>query len=85
MSYSLALPGGVMASTTMTIRMEESDKALISDFAKTFGLSVSEFMRRCALERIEDELDLEAWEAAKAEFDANPVAIPAADIAKKYL
>lgn len=69
----------------MTIRMDESEKKLISDYAKTFGTSASEFLRRCALERIEDELDLEAWKAAKAEFDADPVTISAADIAKKYL
>ncbi|WP_455164053.1 DUF6290 family protein [Slackia exigua] len=38
-----------------------------------------------ALERIEDELDLQAWEAAKAVFDADPETISAADIALKYL
>lgn len=38
-----------------------------------------------ALERIEDELDLQAWEAAKAAFDADPETISAADIALKYL
>lgn len=69
----------------MTIRMDSSEKSLISDYAKTFGTSVSEFMRRCALDRIEDELDLKAWRGAKAEFDADPVTISAADIAKKYL
>ena len=74
-----------MASATMTIRMNDSEKNLISDYAKTFGTSVSEFMRRCALDRIEDELDLRAWQEAKAEFDADPVTISAADIAKKYL
>lgn len=74
-----------MASATMTIRMDDREKTLIADYAKTFGTSVSEFMRRCALERIEDELDLDAWKEAKAAFDADPATIPAADIAKKYL
>lgn len=37
------------------------------------------------LGRIEDELDLQAWEAAKAVFDADPETISAADIASKYL
>lgn len=74
-----------MSSATMTIRLDGSEKQLISDYAKTFGTSVSEFMRRCALERIEDDLDLQAWKEAKAEFDADPVTISAADIAKKYL
>ncbi|WP_238319063.1 MULTISPECIES: DUF6290 family protein [Slackia] len=37
------------------------------------------------LERIEDELDLQAWEVAKAAFDADSETISAADIALKYL
>lgn len=76
---------GTMASATMTIRMDESEKRLINDYAKTFGLSASEFMRRSALENIEDKLDLQAWKDAKAEFDADPVEIPASEIARKYL
>lgn len=74
-----------MASATMTIRMDSSEKTLISDYAQTFGTSVSEFMRRCALERIEDELDLEAWKAAKEEFDKDPVTFSTAEIIEKYL
>lgn len=74
-----------MASATMTIRLDSSEKALISDYATAFGTSVSEFMRKAALERIEDDLDLKAWEEAKAEFDADPVVISAAEIAGKYL
>ena len=74
-----------MGSATMTIRMDDSEKNLITDYAKTFGTSASEFMRRCALERIENELDLQAWKEAKAEFDADPVAYSADEIAKKYL
>ena len=45
-----------MPNATMTIQLDEGDKRLITDYAKTFGTSVSEFMRRCAVERIEDEL-----------------------------
>ncbi len=74
-----------MAGATMTIRLDGAEKSLITDCAKAFGESVSELMRSCALERIEDELDLTAWREAKAESDADPVTIPAADIAKEYL
>lgn len=74
-----------MASATMTIRLESEEKNLIADYAAAFGTSVSEFMRRAALERIEDELDLKAWYEAKAEFDADPVTYSAEEIAKKYL
>lgn len=74
-----------MASATMTIRMDEEEKELINDYAKAFGVSASEFVRKSALERIEDELDLQAWKEAKAEFEADPVTIPASEIARKYL
>ena len=74
-----------MASSTMTIRLDASEKQLISDYAKTFGISVSEFVRDSILEKIEDELDLQDWYKAKEEFEADPVTISSEDIAKKYL
>ncbi len=74
-----------MATTTMTIRLDKTEKALIADYAEAFGTSVSEFMRRAALEHIEDELDLKAWEDAKSEYDADPTTYSAAEIAQKYL
>lgn len=74
-----------MASTTITIRLDGEEKALISDYAAAFGISVSEFIRKVALEHLEDELDLQAWEDAKAEFEADPETISSAEIAKKYL
>ncbi len=74
-----------MASATMTIRLDEDEKRLITDYAKTFGMSVSELMRKSALEMIEDELDLEDWKSAKSEFDNDPETIPTTEIARKYL
>ena len=74
-----------MPPTTMTVRLDSREKDLISDYAKAFGTSVSEFVRTAVLERIEDELDLKAWDQAKAEFDADPATLPAAEIAAKYL
>ena len=58
---------------TMTLRISEKDSKLIRDFARFQGITVSEFMRRAALERIEDELDLRDAEKAYAEYLADPV------------
>ncbi len=74
-----------MNTATMTIRLNEAEKTLISDYAKTFGVSASEFVRTAVIERIEDELDLRDWYSAKAEYDADPVTYSADEIAKKYL
>jgi uncharacterized protein (DUF1778 family) len=74
-----------MTSATMTIRLKSEDKDIITNYASVFGQSVSEFMRESALSRIEDELDLKAWDAAKAEYDANPISYSAREMAEKYL
>ena len=39
------------------------------------GVSVSEFVRRAAIERIEDEYDLKIYQEALAEHNANPVTV----------
>ena len=58
---------------TMTLRISDEDSRLIKDFAKLHGISASEFMRRAALEKIEDELDVRAAEKAYADYLADPV------------
>lgn len=75
----------MMATTTLTLRLAESEKQALADFARTFGMSVSEFVRTTALARIEDELDLAVWEDAKHEFDADPQTLTANEVAAKYL
>lgn len=74
-----------MSTSTLTLRLAESEKKLLADYAKAFGMSVSEFVRTSALEKIEDELDLRAWDEAKREFDVNPQTLTAEEIAAKYI
>jgi uncharacterized protein (DUF1778 family) len=74
-----------MSGASVTIRINAEDKKLISSYASVFGQSVSDFMRESALSRIEDELDLKAWDLAKAEYDANPLSHTASEMAEKYL
>ena len=42
----------------LTLHLPPADAALIRQYATEKGLSVSELIRRCVLERIEDEFDL---------------------------
>ena len=74
-----------MASSTITIRLDDEEKEMISDFATALGSSVSEFIRSTVLEKIEDELDLGAWENAKAECKSDSTTISAAEVARKYV
>ena len=71
-------------STTFTMRLEESQKALIAEYAAVHGKSMSEFMLDAALDIIEDATDLRDWKAAKAEFDKNPVTYTADEVMKEF-
>jgi uncharacterized protein (DUF1778 family) len=75
----------ITMSTTFTMRLEESQKALISKYAAVHGKSMAEFMLESTLDVIEDAIDLHDWKEAKAEFDKNPITYSAAEIAAKYL
>ena len=69
---------------TVSIRMSDEDTRLIKDYAKLHGVTVSDFLRRAALEKIEDELDLRAAEKAYAEYLANPVTYSHEEIMKEF-
>ena len=71
-------------STTFTMRMNEKQKALISEYASVMGVSMTEFMLNATLDVIEEATDLRDWNEAKSEFDANPVMFSAKEIAEKY-
>lgn len=51
------------------IRFGSDEKMWISKYAEMLGMSFSEFVRRCALERIEDDLDIVALNKARTEDD----------------
>lgn len=59
-------------STTFTMRIDDNQKNLISEYASIHGKSMAEFMLNAALDVIEDETDLRDWKAAKAEYEKNP-------------
>lgn len=64
-----------MASATLTIRLDEQDKRLISEYSKPQGMTLSEFGLTAMLERIEDEIDAADLERAIAEDDGERFSI----------
>ena len=70
-------------STTVTLRLKESQKTLISNYAAVHGVSMSELMLKATLDVIEDAIDLRDWHEAKEEFDANPVTYSSEEIMEK--
>lgn len=66
----------------MRVTFEINDKAFeaMEEFAAEKDISVSEFIRRALLERLEDEEDIRAADKAMAEYRANPVSYPASEV-----
>ena len=60
-------------SATMTIRMEDAEKRLVTEFAKTFGMTTSDWVRKTILEAIEDAIDLTIADEAYKEYLVDPV------------
>jgi stalled ribosome rescue protein Dom34 len=58
---------------TLSIRLNDDDTMLIKKYAQLNNTSVSEFVRRAVIERIEDEYDLKCYYEAIEEFKKNPV------------
>lgn len=67
----------------LSLRLAEEDQVLFKKYAALHNISVSEMIRRAVMEKIEDELDLECYEKAKAEFDADPVTFSLEEVKKE--
>ena len=57
----------------ISLRLNNKDAQLIKSYADSKRISVSEAVRQAVIERIEDELDLKAYNEALDEYKKNPV------------
>ena len=57
---------------TISLRLSNEDFLLIKKYAELKKMSVSELVRQSVMERIEDEIDLEAYNHAVKEYQADP-------------
>lgn len=73
-----------MPTRAVKVRLTSSEKQSIAEYAKTSGMSISDFLRTTALSRIEDGLDLAAWDEAKREFDEDSQTLTAEEVAATY-
>ena len=58
---------------TVSLRLNDIEGQTIKAHAALNGISMSEFIRRAAIERIEDEYDLKIYEEALEEYKKNSV------------
>ena len=68
---------------TISLRLNDADSMLIKKYAQLHGMSVSELVRQSVLSRIEEEFDMKSYEAAMAEYRANPVTYTLEDMEKE--
>ena len=57
---------------TISLRLDDHDAALIKKFAEFSGVSMSELIRTTVLSKIEDEMDLNTYNKAYAEYMSDP-------------
>ena len=57
---------------TISLRLSEEDTKLIKDYAKINNMSVSDLIRQAVIEKIEDEIDLSAYNKAIEAYKKNP-------------
>ena len=58
---------------TISLRLNDEDTMLIKKYAEINNISISDLFRQAVLERIEDEYDLQTYNKAIKEYEANPV------------
>ncbi|MGM0123095.1 hypothetical protein IGI37_000461 [Enterococcus sp. AZ194] len=53
-----------MSNSTITFRIPDEEKGMVSEYAKFHNLSLTELYRKAVLDKIEDEIDLKTlWSA----------------------
>jgi RHH-type rel operon transcriptional repressor/antitoxin RelB len=57
-----------MPMTTISLRLEESDAALIKEYAAMKRMSVSDLIRQTLLDRIAAEVDLHSYKKAVEQY-----------------
>ena len=68
---------------TISLRLNNEDTELVKSYANMHGLTVSEFVRKSIMERIEYDLDLKAYNEAMEKYKENPVSYSLEEIEKE--
>ena len=66
----------------IALRVKPEEENAIKAYAEMHGMTVSEFLRKSALEKIEDECDLKLYHEAMEEYKANPITYTHKEVAK---
>ena len=81
--YNVLQEGGY--DMTISLRVPDEQHKAIKAYAALHGITMTDLFLQSVLEKIEDEFDLREYEAALAEYKANPVSYSHADVSKMIL
>ena len=68
----------------VSIRMTKEEKQLADSYAKLYGLSLSEAIKRTFFEKIENEYDAAIAETALREYEKNPKTYTLEELMKEF-
>ena len=68
---------------TISLRLTDDEAALMKNYAQMSGMTMSELVRKCVFDRIEDEYDLAAFRAAMDEFRDDPTTFTLDEVEKE--
>lgn len=57
----------------ISVRLNKEDEQLVKKYAEMHNISISELFRTAVIERIEDDIDIKAYNEAMEEFKKDPV------------
>lgn len=66
----------------ISLRLNKEDAEIVKNYAELHHMTISELFRNAVMEKIEAELDLEAYNMAMKEYQVNPVTYTLDDIEK---
>ena len=68
---------------TISLRLSNEEAALMKNYAQMSGITMSELVRKCVLERIEEEHDLAAYQKAMTAYRADPTTYTLDEVEKE--
>ena len=68
---------------TISVRLSDRDTELVKAYAEMNNISLSDLVRNAVLEKIEDEIDLEAYNRAMEEYKKDPKTYTMKEIKKE--
>lgn len=69
---------------SISMRVSEREKQLIKDFAELNGMSVSDYIKTVVMEKIEDEIDLKAYEEGMRDYRREPETYTLDEVIARY-